>query len=370
MPLKIQGVESKLPLRGAVCGFCGLGVRVNKYYVRRGSLVRGPFTSEEIKAKISAKQLKRSDEVSLGQNGPWDLLGDAFKQILEGSYLAATKGEQVAPMIATETGICEDCGKSVSEDDEACRHCGSLLDDDEGLESLESEETDNIGQYVDHGSGVMEDSSYDDGLGLSVDQLDEYGNVTAGNVLSVGEAVGSVGSAFRDAKETLGKSKNIPSEVRELLADNEAVLYAGRPSELALKIKVFCLGVFLFILCIVPLLGVRAAGGGTGALLFGGVFGLSAFAFGWYLMRTEWKNTIYLVTDKRIVVRKGIFSRGIRLIPVRNIQTMSVETGIIDRWLGFNKVAFVTSAALFGGTVFRHVDSAEVMQAVGKALMK
>lgn len=334
-----------------------------QYYIRRGVSVKGPFAIKSIKLKISAKKLKQSDEISLDENGPWDVLGTVYKDILSGSYSPSSSEQPV------EAGNCSGCGKPVLEGATTCSDCG-VSEHSEVVQSYaqELEEQREVEEYEDDEADPLEEPFYDAGLDFSVDQLDEYGNVTGGNVTSAGEAVALFGGALRDAKEALGNSKSIPSEVRDLLAKGEIVLYAGRPSELALKIRLCCLFAILFLIYVGQYSAVRGGDGDTGAVIAISVFWLFVFAVVWYLMRTGWKNTIYVVTDKRIIVRRGIFNRGIRLIPVRNIQTMSIDTGIIDRWLGFNKVAFVTSAALFGGTVFRHVDSAEVMQSVGEAL--
>jgi membrane protein YdbS with pleckstrin-like domain len=321
----------------------------DKFFIRRNGKVKGPMDAKRIRKLVKSKKLKPSDEISLSVDGSWDRLSTVYKKILRSSYPQS------------ETGVCDDCGKSVPENAKTCCHCGAPLDDDH--DELEPEA---YGEYSDDEDEPPEDAAYDDGLGFSVEQFDGHQDISGGNVLSVGEAVGSVGKAYRDAKETLGSSKKIPEEVRELLTANEAIYYAGRPSELALKIKIFFFFIGLLPL-ILPLLGSSAS---MITKLISVVIWFAVFAIGWYLMRTEWKNTIYVVTNKRIVARKGLFNRGIRMIPVQNIQTMSVDTGIIDRWLGFNKVAFMTSATLFGGIVFRHVDSSDVMKAVGKALIR
>lgn len=100
-----------------------------------------------------------------------------------------------------------------------------------------------------------------------------------------------------------------------------------------------------------------------------------AFAFVGYCRFLSWKNTVYVITSRRIFARTGVFSRSIAVLPTRNVQAVNINTGTIDRWLGLNKVVFLTGASSpvaylgMNGTVcFRFVDCKAVMKAFESGL--
>ena len=117
---------------------------------------------------------------------------------------------------------------------------------------------------------------------------------------------------------------HLPEKMRELIHSNEKILYASRPSKTALIINMIVFGVLFAI----PTLGL--------SLLFT------------YL---SWKNTYYVITKGRTIVMQGIFNVAVKILMNDNIQLISINTGIVDRWLGLNTVELST-AAQGGGVNF------------------
>jgi membrane protein YdbS with pleckstrin-like domain len=58
----------------------------------------------------------------------------------------------------------------------------------------------------------------------------------------------------------------------------------------------------------------------------------------------SWKNRYYIITPERTIVAQGIFNVAIKIIFNRHIQLVSINTGIIDRWIGLNTVEVSTAA--------------------------
>jgi len=157
----------------------------------------------------------------------------------------------------------------------------------------------------------------------------------------------------------------IPQELLELLNDAEEVLFNSRSEPLVLYASLAITGMIGAVLSTV----VFMQAGLPGILLFIG------FLFAGFCKYLSWKNTVYVITTSRIFARTGIFSRSIDVVPIRNVQAVKINTGTIDRWLGLNKVVFLTGASfpvpflgMIGTVCFRHVDCKEVMKAFESGL--
>lgn len=119
----------------------------------------------------------------------------------------------------------------------------------------------------------------------------------------------------------------IPTKIQELLHENEQILYASRPSQNARTISMIVNGII------------------------GGIIGLSFFVIGivvtlpvaLLIAHYSWKNKYYVITDSRTVVSEGIFNIAIKIINNKNIQIVSINTGIIDRWLNLNSIELSTA---------------------------
>jgi membrane protein YdbS with pleckstrin-like domain len=116
------------------------------------------------------------------------------------------------------------------------------------------------------------------------------------------------------------------------------------------------------------------------SLLFGLFLQLIALTIPFLLLQLAWKNTFYVIARDKIVVRAGIFNRAIKIVWVKNVQEISINSGVVDRWLNLNTIHFSTASSgiggmLFGwipgstlgGIFFRHVELSKVLRALKSA---
>ena len=72
-------------------------------------------------------------------------------------------------------------------------------------------------------------------------------------------------------------------------------------------------------------------------------------ATGAIIVYFKWKNTYYIITDSKTFVMSGVFNVFIKIIRNDLIQIISINTGIIDRWLKLNSVQ-ISTAGQGGGS--------------------
>jgi membrane protein YdbS with pleckstrin-like domain/DNA-directed RNA polymerase subunit RPC12/RpoP len=161
-----------------------------------------------------------------------------------------------------------------------------------------------------------------------------------------------------ELKEELWQKSGMPRDIEELISPTETVLFSGNPAKMVLYFKM------------------------AGALLTGLLTGLPIYLVGavitvplfMYMAYIEWKNQFYVITSQRVITRCGWFNRKISLAPAINIQSVSINTGVIDRWLGLNTVHFLTAASSgffsAGSMSFKNVDSGSVLRAFGASLVR
>src|SRR5438552_17126999 len=65
----------------------------------------------------------------------------------------------------------------------------------------------------------------------------------------------------------------------------------------------------------------------------------------------RWQSTTYTLTDQRIKIERGIFSRQEKLIAVDRVQDVSTRKSVIGRILGYGNVQ-IESAGEVGSEVF------------------
>ena len=54
----------------------------------------------------------------------------------------------------------------------------------------------------------------------------------------------------------------------------------------------------------------------------------------------RWKNTVYYVTDRRIIIQTGFLDRELQTVYYKDIQNVSLRIGIMDKLLGVGDVHF------------------------------
>jgi membrane protein YdbS with pleckstrin-like domain len=154
------------------------------------------------------------------------------------------------------------------------------------------------------------------------------------------------------------------SRVKDLLHPGEQVLYDRKPSAISMLLTM----VFPGIVAIGSFFTLMA---GEGVIAIPILLVATIVIICIYY---SWKCTEYVVTEKRSFLKKGVFNHRIIILMNRNIQTISINTGIVDRLLGLNTIT-VTSAASgvpffgmnSGGIAYRHIDSVrDFMRAYGQ----
>ena len=120
----------------------------------------------------------------------------------------------------------------------------------------------------------------------------------------------------------------LPERLKNILHESEQVLYMSNPSKNSLILSMILYGVLwgLIGLCI---------------YFVGIVITLPLALLITYL---SWKNRFYIITDSRTIVSEGVFNISTKILMNKNIQFISINTGIIDRWLHLNSVELATAA--------------------------
>lgn len=143
----------------------------------------------------------------------------------------------------------------------------------------------------------------------------------------------------------------IPARFRYYIQNGETVLYASNPSAnarvLSMIFSAAAPGIPLMVFVFGALLARQFI-----ALFFGMTLGLIAVALFAYLAHLHWKHRYYIITDSRTIVSQGIFNIAVRIVFNQNIQMISVNTGLIDRWLDLNTVELSTAGAGGGISIF------------------
>ena len=150
------------------------------------------------------------------------------------------------------------------------------------------------------------------------------------------------GEAISEIKQAvLINDKYIPDKVRLLLREDEEIIHTTRPSKLALIIKLVVSG-FLLVLPIL-FLGFKILMGDLsmlGIFLCLNIILIILF----FVIYYSWKNTYYVITKGRTIAMQGVFNVSVKIIINENIQIISINTGVIDRWLGLNTIKLLTAA--------------------------
>ncbi|MEO2025756.1 MAG: hypothetical protein ABGZ23_07725 [Fuerstiella sp.] len=118
-----------------------------RYFLKRGETVKGPFSIKKLQKLLAAKKLKANDLIGANESGPWKRMAAAHKAIQAGQPLSLPRYEATAveePPVAAEQSseaeltLCEDCGKQISKRVVSCPHCGIAVENEpaEGVTTL------------------------------------------------------------------------------------------------------------------------------------------------------------------------------------------------------------------------------------------
>ncbi len=174
------------------------------------------------------------------------------------------------------------------------------------------------------------------------------------------------------------KIREIPSDIAEVLDPND-IVYASNPSGTAKVLIRIVLLISLSPLLFLILYQTYSLLSGNSSIEMLPIIFLEwiGLVLPFVLLHLSWKNTFYVITRDKIVVRAGIFNRAIKIAWVRNIQEISINSGVVDRWLNLNTIHFSTASSGLGGSLlgwlpgstlggiyFRHVELKKVLRAL------
>jgi len=133
----------------------------------------------------------------------------------------------------------------------------------------------------------------------------------------------------------------VPWDVREMLEPNERVLWCGKPLRSPFVLKRIGLAFIAIPWLIIPLIVIgtispRALFELPILIFFTfwyGILGLIVFGTPVYSFLV-WKNIYYILTNKRIIVRKGLVGIDYDILSLDSIRQVNVNVGFWDRKYG------------------------------------
>src|SRR5438445_13283706 len=83
--------------------------------------------------------------------------------------------------------------------------------------------------------------------------------------------------------------------------------------------------------------------------------GVVALAIGWLIVVwLRWRSITYTLTDQRISIQTGVFSRQEKIIPIDRVQDCTTKQSIFGRILGYGRVE-IDAAGSQGAEVLDHL---------------
>ena len=70
----------------------------------------------------------------------------------------------------------------------------------------------------------------------------------------------------------------------------------------------------------------------------------------------RWRSTAYTLTDQRIKIQAGVFSRSEKIIPIDRIQDCTTRISLVGRMLGYGRVE-VDAAGAQGAEILVHLPN-------------
>ena len=75
----------------------------------------------------------------------------------------------------------------------------------------------------------------------------------------------------------------------------------------------------------------------------------------------RWQSTAYTLTDQRIKIETGVFSRQSKMIPIDRVQDCTTKQSLVGRILGYGRVE-VDAAGAQGAEVLDHLPNPDVFR--------
>lgn len=121
------------------------------------------------------------------------------------------------------------------------------------------------------------------------------------------------------------------------LAPGEHILWRGKPKKSAyVADKALSMLPIAILWAVFDFQFLRSAGGDTTLVLFLMLHLLPVWIWLGNTLTSviQWRNEDYCLTNKRIIIRKGIFKPGRELVFLRDVHTLRVHYGLLDRMFG------------------------------------
>lgn len=171
---------------------------------------------------------------------------------------------------------------------------------------------------------------------------------------------------------------------KKLLAANEGLLIESRQS----KIKYMTGGVFSIILAIIffllgfwPKLGLwdlpyiqEYLEGDYGAIIGWVLVAIGGLFVIYFLVRyLKWISTLYVLTDQRVMIKRGILGRSIEDMSLNMITNIDVRQSALQRFLGYGTIVFSSEGGNLDDLVWKYVPDpfkvrSEVQSAISSRL--
>lgn len=173
------------------------------------------------------------------------------------------------------------------------------------------------------------------------------------------------------------KAKPNPNiQIKDLLEKDEKVIWQAKPVKKAFiwnQIIVLLPMILIYILMLVAMILVMVlTDPPTPVLIIMPIF-MAFFSIPliFFIVRAvlavkQWKLTEYAITDKRVLIKSGLFASGFASVYYHEIKAVSVHVGLIDKWCHVGDV-IITSAGLGGNCSILDIsDHYEVYQKLEK----
>ncbi|HET7466010.1 MAG TPA: PH domain-containing protein [Candidatus Dormibacteraeota bacterium] len=69
----------------------------------------------------------------------------------------------------------------------------------------------------------------------------------------------------------------------------------------------------------------------------------------------RWRSVTYTLTDQRIMIQSGVFSRSEKIIPIDRIQACTTKVSLVGRMLGYGHVLIDSAGEIQGAEVLEHL---------------
>ncbi len=123
------------------------------------------------------------------------------------------------------------------------------------------------------------------------------------------------------------------SEIEKVLSSNEKVIWEGKPQKTPYIIS--NLGVLFFTYVFLAFATADTSSSTPTSPIFF-IFGLILFIVASIFMILSYNKIYYAITDKRVILQKGLIGRDFESVDFDKINSITVNVGILDKLFGNN----------------------------------